>query len=122
MSRHLLAPATRLPQDLAAYRLLTSDEAALVLCVPVATLRMWRSRRRGYGPRAVQVGASIRYRLVDLLAWIDDHTATDVGELPEGIEPSRRGKASPADLRSLTRRRRPARVAPDSSCTDNPSR
>ena len=36
------------PEDLAAYRLLTSDEAALVLAVPVATLRTWRSRRRGY--------------------------------------------------------------------------
>jgi predicted DNA-binding transcriptional regulator AlpA len=96
-----------LPEGLAAYRLLTSDEAALLLGVPVATLRTWRSRRRGYGPRAVQVGGSIRYRLTDLLAWIDEHTETPDGCVPEGVEASRRGKPSPADLPALTRKRRP---------------
>ncbi len=119
MSSHLVPPVTGLPEDLAAYRLLTSDEAALLLCVPVATLRVWRSRRRGYGPRAVQVGGSVRYRLADLLAWIDEHTETDDGDLPDGIEASRRGKASPADLPSLTRKRRPARSAHPSLTSDN---
>ena len=118
MFSHIAPSASGLPEDLAAYRLLTSDEAALVLCVPVATLRMWRSRRRGYGPRAVQVGGSVRYRLADLLAWIDDHTETDDGWLPDGVEASQRGKASPADLPSLTRMRRPARIARQSSHTD----
>lgn len=62
MSSHATSASAAygLPEDLASYRLLTSDEAALVLCVPVATLRTWRSRRRGYGPRAVQVGGSVR--------------------------------------------------------------
>lgn len=96
-----------LPEGLAAYRLLTSDEAALLLGVPVATLRTWRSRRRGYGPRAVQVGGSVRYRLADLLAWIDEHTETPDGCVPEGIEASRRGKTTPADLPGLIRKRRP---------------
>jgi predicted DNA-binding transcriptional regulator AlpA len=77
-----------LPEGLATYRLITSDEAALLLGVPVATLRTWRSRRRGYGPRAVQVGGSIRYRLADLLAWIDEHTEAPDGRVPEGVEPS----------------------------------
>lgn len=109
MSIHPVFPApAALPEGLAAYRLLTSDEAASVLGVPVATLRTWRSRRRGYGPRAVQVGGSIRYRLPDLLAWIDDHTEDPDGHVPDGIEPSRRGKASSADLPALTRKRRPA--------------
>jgi len=100
-----------LPEGLAAYRLLTSDEAALLLGVPVATLRTWRSRRRGYGPRAVQVGGSIRYRLADLLAWIEEHTETPDGRVPEGVEQSRRGKGSPVDLPALTRNRRPAGTA-----------
>jgi predicted DNA-binding transcriptional regulator AlpA len=99
-----------LPDGLAAYRLLTSDEAALLLGVPVATLRTWRSRRRGYGPRAVQVGGSIRYRLADLLAWIDEHTENPDGDAPEGIEASKRGKASPADLAPITRQRQPTRT------------
>ena len=103
------APAA-LPDGLAAYRLLTSDEAALLLGVPVATLRTWRSRRRGYGPRAVQVGGSIRYRLADLLAWIDEHTENPDGNVPEGIEASRRGKASPADLPPINRQRQPSRT------------
>ena len=80
MSTQIASPArSGLPEGLAEHRLLTSDEAALLLGVPVATLRTWRSRRRGYGPRAVQVGGSIRYRLADLLAWIDDHTETRTG-------------------------------------------
>ncbi len=96
------------PDDLAAYRLLTSEEAAQVLCLPLATLRTWRSRRRGYGPPAVQVGGSIRYRLADLLAWIDDHTETSDGALADGVDPSQRGKATPEPIPSLTRQRHPA--------------
>jgi predicted DNA-binding transcriptional regulator AlpA len=109
MAIQIASPAADLPSGLDAHRLLTSDEAALLLGVPVATLRTWRSRRRGYGPRAVQVGGSIRYRLADLLAWIDDHTESRDGNVPEGIEASRRGKSSPADLPPITRQRRPSR-------------
>jgi predicted DNA-binding transcriptional regulator AlpA len=107
-----IAPAAPagLPEGLADHRLLTSDEAALLLGVPVATLRTWRSRRRGYGPRAVQIGGSIRYRLPDLLAWIDDHTENPDGHVPEGIETSKRGRTSSADLPPLTRQRRPTRT------------
>jgi hypothetical protein len=111
MSSQTASPAPAgLPEELAAYRLLTSDEAALLLAVPVATLRTWRSRRRGYGPRAVQVGGSIRYRLADLLAWIDDHSETPEGHVPEGIEESQRGKALPVGLSPINRKRRPART------------
>lgn len=101
-------PAPDALESLAGYRLLTSDEAALVLCLPVATLRTWRSRRRGYGPPAVQVGGSIRYRLADLLAWIDQHTESPDGDLLDGVEPSQRGRASIASLPPLTRKRRPS--------------
>jgi hypothetical protein len=107
-----IAPAAPagLPEGLADHRLLTSDEAALLLGVPVATLRTWRSRRRGYGPRAVQIGGSIRYRLPDLLAWIDDNTENPDGHVPEGIETSKRGRTSSADPPPLTRQRRPTRT------------
>ena len=111
MSTQIASPVrSGLPEGLAEHRLLTSDEAALLLGVPVATLRTWRSRRRGYGPRAVQVGGSIRYRLADLLAWIEDHTENADGNVAEGIEPSKRGKTSPADLPPITRQRRPGRT------------
>ncbi|CUR54279.1 helix-turn-helix domain-containing protein [Nocardioides sp.] len=110
MSTHSGFPApSGLPEEIASHRLLTSDEAAVVLGVPVATLRTWRSRRRGYGPRAVQVGGSIRYRPADLLAWIDEHTENEDGSVSEGIEGSKRGKTSPADLPPVTRHRRPSR-------------
>ncbi len=110
MAIQIASPAADLPSGLDVHRLLTSDQAALLLGVPVATLRTWRSRRRGYGPRAVQVGGSIRYRLADLLAWIDDHTENPDGNVPEGIEASKRGKSSPADLPPITRQRRPSRT------------
>jgi predicted DNA-binding transcriptional regulator AlpA len=123
MSSHTASPPPAgLSEGLAAYRLLTSDEAALLLGVPVATLRTWRSRRRGYGPRAVRVGGSIRYRLADLLAWIDEHTETPDGNVPEGIEASQRGKAPPAaDLPPLTRQRRPNRTTRSGGSRDHGS-
>lgn len=108
------------PEDLAAYRLLTSDEAALVLALPVATLRTWRSRRRGYGPRAVQVGGSIRYRLADLLTWIDEHTESENGDLPDGVEPSQRGRTFSTDLPPLTRAYRPPRRSGGTAATRIP--
>jgi len=84
-----------LPDGLAGHRLLTSDEAALLLGVPVATLRTWRSRRRGYGPRAVQVGGSIRYRPADLLAWIDDHTENPDGKSSRASRPASAARRRP---------------------------
>jgi predicted DNA-binding transcriptional regulator AlpA len=111
MSLQLPASPDGLSQTLATHRLLTSDEAAVLLAVPVATLRTWRSRRRGYGPRAVQVGGSVRYRLADLLEWIDRHVETADGHLRDGVEESQRGRAAQPDLPRLTRNRRPDQPA-----------
>ena len=88
------------------FRLLTSDEAASLLGVPVATLRTWRSRRRGYGPRAVHVGGCVRYRASDLLAWIEEHTEAPDGAPPEGLDVSQRGKGAPKDVPPIVHRRR----------------
>jgi len=50
--------------------ILTIDEAAEYLAIPKATLYTWRTRRVGFGPRAVKMGGCLRYRRADLDAWI----------------------------------------------------
>ena len=57
-------------------RLLTVEELADYLGVPVATLYQWR--HRGEGPSGFRVGRYIRYRWVDVEAWID-RQLQDVG-------------------------------------------
>jgi excisionase family DNA binding protein len=52
--------------------LLTTKQAANYLGVSMSVLGHWRSDRRG--PRYVQVGSSVRYRLADLDAWIQANT------------------------------------------------
>jgi excisionase family DNA binding protein len=53
--------------------ILTIDEAAAYLAIPKATLYTWRTRRAGFGPRAVKMGGCLRYRRADLDAWIVEH-------------------------------------------------
>ncbi|MCH7581539.1 MAG: helix-turn-helix domain-containing protein [Acidobacteria bacterium] len=50
-------------------RLLTVDELAVYLGVPVATLYQWRYRREG--PPGFRVGRYIRYRPTDVQQWIE---------------------------------------------------
>jgi excisionase family DNA binding protein len=52
-------------------RLLTVPELAERLSVPVATIYRWNYR--GEGPRRLQVGKHVRYRLDDVLAWEEQH-------------------------------------------------
>ena len=54
--------------DLSA-RLLSTDEVARLLVVPVSTLYTWRYK--GVGPKAFKVGKHLRYRLADVLAWLE---------------------------------------------------
>lgn len=53
--------------------LMTIDQAAEYLAVPKSTLYTWRTRRPGFGPRAIKLGGTIRYRRSDLDAWIEAH-------------------------------------------------
>jgi len=101
-------PRSGLPPELAAYRLLNSEEAAQILGLPLATLRTWRSRRPGFGPPAALIAGRVRYRLSDLLEWVARHVETDTGEAPEGVE-HQRGKARPPpeEPKFATRKRRP---------------
>jgi excisionase family DNA binding protein len=50
-------------------RLLSMEEVAELLGVPVGTVRSWRDR--GRGPRAVRVGLHLRYRRSDIENWLD---------------------------------------------------
>ncbi len=63
------------PQD----RLISIADAARLLGVPLATLRWWRSR--GLDPYGFRVGRHVKYRLSDVLRWID--------ELADGLRPRR---------------------------------
>lgn len=51
-------------------QLMTVQELALYLGVPVATLYQWRYRREG--PPGFRVGRHVRYRRTDIQAWIED--------------------------------------------------
>ena len=57
-------------------RLLTVEDLAEYLGVPVATLYAWRSQRQG--PRGFRVGRHLRYRWTDIEEWISDRIKTDV--------------------------------------------
>lgn len=65
--------------------ILTIDQAAAYLAIPKATLYTWRTRRPGFGPRAVKLGGCLRYRRADLDAWVAEHVETldDFGVVPE---------------------------------------
>lgn len=51
-------------------RLLTVEDLAKYLDVPVATIYAWRYRRQG--PAGFRVGRHLRFRLSDVETWIQD--------------------------------------------------
>ncbi len=64
--------------------ILTIDQAAAYLSIPKATLYTWRTRRAGFGPRAVKLGDCLRYRRSDLDAWVAEHVESfDDQAIPE---------------------------------------
>lgn len=98
-------------ERLATSPLLTIDEAASYLAIPKATLYTWRTRRVGFGPRAVKIGGCLRFRRSDLDDWVDAHLerpgSPNTSDGFSAADPSQRGKApSPAGGVALTRRRR----------------
>ncbi len=54
--------------DSTAAPLLTTEQVAQYLQVPVATLHQWRYRQEG--PRAYKVGRHLRWRQADVDAWL----------------------------------------------------
>src|SRR5690606_15901439 len=61
-------------------RLLTVQELADYLGVPVATLYQWRHRREG--PPGFRVGRRVRYRWSDVQEWIEHQLATSSSDFP----------------------------------------
>lgn len=53
-------------------RLLTIAEVADFLGVPVGTLYQWRHKRTG--PKGIRVGRHVRYRPLEVEAWLDSLT------------------------------------------------
>jgi excisionase family DNA binding protein len=49
--------------------LMTVQDVAAYLGVPVATVYAWNSR--GQGPRRYRLGKHVRYRRADVDAWVD---------------------------------------------------
>lgn len=104
----------------------TIDEAAEYLGIPKATLYTWRTRRVGFGPRALKLGGCLRFRRSDLDSWIVAHLEVFDGEnehedegrraAPESADEltdestadaskSLRGKATTPNTGVMTRRR-----------------
>lgn len=57
-----------MPEALA--KLLTIEEVADLLGVPMKTIYAWR--QRGLGPRGIRVGRYLKFRPIDVAQWIDD--------------------------------------------------
>ncbi|HSV41638.1 MAG TPA: helix-turn-helix domain-containing protein [Nocardioidaceae bacterium] len=52
--------------------LLTMEEVAAVVRVPIATLRYWR--HLGTGPRSFRIGRSVRYWRTEVALWLEEQT------------------------------------------------
>ena len=62
--------------------LLTVEELAEYLGVPVATIYDWRVD--GKGPCGIRVGRHVKFATGDVHAWIDAHRESRPGRRPEG--------------------------------------
>ena len=65
-------------------RILTQDEAAKYLRLPVGTLVQYRSK--GKGPRYYQLGDMIRYSVIDLNRWLNVNSANTDWSVNDGGE------------------------------------
>lgn len=54
-------------------KLLTEAQAAEILGIKPQTLTVWRCTRRHELPH-IKVGRAVRYRLSDLMTWLDERT------------------------------------------------
>ncbi|WP_407941519.1 helix-turn-helix domain-containing protein [Nocardioides okcheonensis] len=71
-------------------------EAATYLGISKATLYTWRTRRPGFGPRAVKAGGALRYRQSDLETWIEEHAETlNAGSTTTSANADDSGRAAP---------------------------
>ncbi|MBS2938929.1 helix-turn-helix domain-containing protein [Nocardioides sp. J2M5] len=62
--------------------LLSIEELAEYLQVPITTIRDWRTD--GKGPCAIKVGGRVRYATSDVLAWLGSQRESEPGHGPSG--------------------------------------
>jgi excisionase family DNA binding protein len=62
--------------------LLSIEELAEYLHVPVTTIRDWRTD--GKGPCAIKVGGRVRFATSDVLAWLHRQREAEPGHGPSG--------------------------------------
>ena len=72
------AQSSPLPEIPHANELMTIQEAAALLRLPVATLRYWR--HLGTGPRSFKIGRHVRYWHADLVLWLTEQTDRPQGQ------------------------------------------
>ena len=53
--------------------LMSPEDVAVYVRVPVATVLVWR--RKGTGPRASRVGKHLRYRREDVDRWLEERAS-----------------------------------------------
>jgi predicted DNA-binding transcriptional regulator AlpA len=84
-------------------------QAAAYIGIAKSTLYTWRTRRPGFGPRAVKAGGALRYRRSDLDAWIEAHAeALDLEPAADVVRDAEPGfPAVSRALDSLSRRSGP---------------
>jgi excisionase family DNA binding protein len=58
-------------------KLMTAEEVAEYLGIPINTLYQWR--HKGCGPPAYRVGRHLRYDPKAVHAWLDEHLAATHG-------------------------------------------
>jgi excisionase family DNA binding protein len=54
-------------------KLLTTEEVAEFLGVPVQTIYVWRTKKSG--PKSIKVGKHLRFRQADIDAWLDEQAS-----------------------------------------------
>ena len=63
-------------------RLLSVQDLADYLGVPVATIYTWR--HRGHGPPGFRAGRHLRFRSSDVAKWINQHIDHDNADIGQG--------------------------------------
>lgn len=68
---------TTIDHEILAEKLLTEDQTAELLSIQPQTLSVWRTHKR-YDLAYVKIGRSVRYRMCDVLAFIESRTVSSV--------------------------------------------
>jgi predicted DNA-binding transcriptional regulator AlpA len=71
-------------------QLLTLQEVAALVRVPVATLRYWR--HLGTGPRSFRIGRCVRYWRTEVVSWLD-HQSSEAADSGRGGANAASGRA-----------------------------